>query len=533
MRSNNRRKRQQSNKNSTFKKYLKKIIIPTSIIFAVLILSTIFAITNSVNEKIITGVKINQIDVSRLTINEAYQKIREDLEKQVSKNLTVKQGEYETTISLGQLEVSYNTAEAVNDAYKVGRNTNIIISNYEVLLTRIFNKKIEKEININEEELNKVIDDISAKIPGIVVESSYYIEGDNLIIQNGKAGIQVKKEEFKNTIIDAIKRQVKGEEVGIIEIPIEEKEPEKIDIEKIREEIYKEPQNAYYEEDPFELHTEVNGVDFKISIDEAKKMLEEEKEEYVIPLNITEPEIKTTDLNYENFFPQKLSNYITRYDESNVNRSTNIKLSSEKINGTTLMPGETFSYNKVVGARTIKAGYKEASVYMNGKVVDGIGGGICQVSSTLYNAALEANLEIVSRRNHYFITSYVPASRDATVSYGTIDLKFKNNRTYPIKIECISKNGICEISIYGIEEEVEYEVEIQDEITEVIPYTTKYIENDKLEEGAENEIQKGVNGYKSEAYKILKLNGQVVSKTLLSKDSYNPLERIVEKGTKK
>ena len=136
MRSNNRRKRQQSNKNSTFKKYLKKIIIPTSIIFAVLILSTIFAITNSVNEKIITGVKINQIDVSRLTINEAYQKIREDLEKQVSKNLTVKQGEYETTISLGQLEVSYNTAEAVNDAYKVGRNTNIIISNYEVLVSK-------------------------------------------------------------------------------------------------------------------------------------------------------------------------------------------------------------------------------------------------------------------------------------------------------------------------------------------------------------------------------------------------------------
>ena len=88
------------------------------------------------------------------------------------------------------------------------------------------------------------------------------------------------------------------------------------------------------------------------------------------------------------------------------------------------MPGETFSYNKTVGARTIKAGYKEAPVYMGGKVVDGIGGGICQVSSTLYNAILEANLEIVSRKNHYFITSYVSASRDATVSYGNIDFKW-------------------------------------------------------------------------------------------------------------
>lgn len=280
------------------------------------------------------------------------------------------------------------------------------------------------------------------------------------------------------------------------------------------------------------MHKEINGIDLKISIEDAKKILAEEKEEYVIPLNITKPEITVEDLKYENFFPEQLSKYITRYDESNINRSTNIKIASEKIDGTILMPGETFSYNKTVGERTIKAGYKEAAVYMNGKVVDGIGGGICQVSSTLYNAVLEANLEIVSRRNHYFITSYVSASRDATVSYGTIDFMFKNTRTYPIKIECLSQNGICQIEIHGIKEDTEYEVIIEDKITEVIPYTTKYIETNTLEKGVENEIQKGVNGYKSEAYRILRLNGQVISKTLLSKDSYNPLQRIVEKGTK-
>ena len=88
------------------------------------------------------------------------------------------------------------------------------------------------------------------------------------------------------------------------------------------------------------------------------------------------------------------------------------------------------------------------------------------------------------------------------------------------------------ISIYGIKEDVEYEVVIEDKITEVIPYNTKYIKTNKLEKGLENEIQKGVNGYKSEAYRILRLNGKVISKTLLSKDSYNPLERIVEQGTK-
>lgn len=525
-----RRKKSQSNKATNIN--MRKILITVTIIFILLLLSTIFALTNSFGEKIISGVYIHRSDVSNLTINDAYKKIKQELEDNTKKNITVKHEEYETTISLEQLEVTYNVVEAINEAYKTGRNKNIIISNYEIIATKIFHKNIENNIQINEEELNKAIDDISAKIPNVVVESSYYIEDNNLIISNGKAGIQVQKEQFKELIIEAIQKQIYGEEVGAIEIPVEQKEPEKIDIEKIREEIYTEPQNAYYEEEPFKLYKEVDGVDLAISIEEAKGILAEEKEEYVIPLNIIKPEVTTSDLKYENFFPNQLSKYVTIYDESNVNRSTNIKLASEKINGTILMPGETFSYNKVVGERTIKAGYKEASIYMNGKVVDGIGGGICQVSSTLYNAVLEANLEILSRRNHYFITSYVSPSRDATVAYGTIDFQFKNSRNYPIKIECISQNGVCQIKIYGIKEEVEYEVVIEDVVTEIIPYTTKYIETSAIEEGAENEIQKGVNGYKSEAYRILKLNGQIISKTLLSKDSYNPLQRIVEIGTK-
>lgn len=522
----NSRKRKQRIKVQQKNKYFKKVIPPIIIIFSLLFFSCIFALTNSVSEKIIKKIKINDINVSQLTIEEAYQKLREKTEGDIK----VKHGEYETTISLEQLEVEYNITDAINEAYKIGRNKNIIISNYQILKHKIFETNIEKEIKLNEEELNKIIDDISSKIPGVVVESSYYIENDSLIITNGQTGIQVKKQQFKDEIIETIKNKVKGKQIEDINIPIEEKKPDKINIEKIREEIYKEPQNAYYEENPFKLYKEINGVDLKISIEEANKILEEQKEEYIIPLSIKKPEITTNDLKYGNFFPEQISKYLTRYDESNINRSINIKLASEKIDGTILMPGETFSYNQTVGKRTQKAGYKEAGVYMNGKVVDGIGGGICQVSSTLYNAVLEANLEIVSRKNHHFITSYVPVSKDATVSYGTIDFKFKNTRNYPIKINCKSQNGICQISIYGIKEEIEYEVIIEEKTTEIIPYQTRYIRTNNLEKGVENEIQKGVNGYKSEAYKILKLNGQVISKTLISKDSYNPLERVIEVG---
>ena len=197
------------------------------------------------------------------------------------------------------------------------------------------------------------------------------------------------------------------------------------------------------------------------------------------------------------------------------------------------MPGEVFSYNQIVGERTIAAGYKEAGAYAGGKVVQDVGGGICQTSSTLYNAALLANLEIVERSNHQFLTSYVPAGRDATVSWGSIDFKFKNTMTYPIKIVASAKNGVCTMSIYGIKEDTEYEVVIQPAVLSYIPYTTKYENDDTLEEGKEVVEQSGYTGCTSETYRILKLNGEVVLRTLLSKDTYDPMTRIVRRGTKK
>lgn len=511
---------------------MAKIIVITIICIGLLFFLTAFALTTSISTKMLPRIRVNGVNISNLTIDEAYQTLNDELKKQKGKHIILQHEEYETTISLEQLEVTYSLEEAINTAYKIGRNRNILISNFQVIGNLLFGNKIEQTIEINEEELDKAISDIEVKIPNALIQSGYYVENEQLVITSGKKGLLLKKEELKNTVKEAIKNQIKGKDADVILLPVETKEPEKIDLDNIYQEICKQPKDAYYDKENKKLYKEENGINFAISLEEAKNSLQEEKEEYIIPLKIVKPQIKVSDLANENFFPKLLAKFTTRYDESVENRANNIRLSSEKINGTILMPNETFSYNKVVGERTVKAGYKEASIYMGGKVVNGIGGGICQVSSTLYNAVLLANLEIIERRNHYFITSYVSASRDATVSYGSIDFKFKNTRNYPIKIECISKNGICQVFIYGMEEEVEYEVEIQDEITEVIPYTTRTIKTKELAEGESIIIQKGVNGYKSEAYRILKLNGKIISKTLLSKDSYNPLQEVIQIGTK-
>ena len=196
------------------------------------------------------------------------------------------------------------------------------------------------------------------------------------------------------------------------------------------------------------------------------------------------------------------------------------------------MPGEVFSYNTTVGKRTAAAGYKSAAVYVGGEVTNGIGGGICQVSSTLYNSVLLANLEIVARDNHCFNPGYVPVSRDATVSWGGPDFQFKNNRNYPIKIVCTGTGGVVKTQIYGFKEENDYQVEIQSYIIRYIPYSTIEKEDPNLAKGQKVVLQKGSAGCKSVAYRILKQNGKVVSKTLLSQDTYNPHNKIVSVGTK-
>ena len=508
---------------------MKKILIIfiTIFILFLLVFSVIFSIININNSKILIGIKVDNIDVSNLNINEAKDRIDSWNEENNKKSITLSYKELEENIIISSIVENNDIETAVEEAYKIGRSGNIIQNNYTILNVILAGKNIKSSITYNEEEIDKKIDEINSKLPGAVIQNSYYIEGNNLIIKKGTSGIQVKREELKEKIKNTIKSENKE-----IKIMVENITPGQIDIDKIHNEIYKKAQNAYVSQNPTKVNPEVNGVDFAITLDEVKNMLKEEKEEYIIPLKVTVPEVTINNLG-EEAFPDKLGEFSTRYDASNKNRSTNLELASAKIDGTIILPGEIFSYNKIVGERTISAGYKEAAIYSGGKVVDGIGGGICQLSTTLYNTVVYANLEVTSRSNHRFTTSYVEVGRDATVSWGTIDFCFKNTRAYPIKVVSKVEGGVAKVSIYGIKEEKEYDVTIQSTLIERIPYTINYIDDETLEEGKEIVEQYGIEGAKSITYKIVKYNGMVVSKTVLSTDTYSALERIIRRGTKK
>lgn len=509
----------------------KKIFIISILIIFLLFISTIFAIVNMNNTNIISGVKVEGIDISKMSKEEAENVINDKIQVILKRDITLKLDEYTTTITPEQIEMKFDYADALNKAQKIAKTNNILIDNYQILKTNILKTNINMQITYNKEILSDMIKNINLEIPEAVKQVTYEINDDKLIITNGKSGIEVQEDKLEEQIIDNIKDQLK-DVINDIKIPTKKVEAKKIDIEKIHDEIYKEAKDAYIEDEPFKLHVEENGLDFNISMKEAKRIISEEKEEYEIPLKITKPKVKTEDLG-DKIFKQTLSKYTTIYDAGNKSRANNIALACKTINGTIILPGETFSYNKVLGNTTKEKGYQLGGAYVGGKVVKAYGGGICQVSTTLYNSVLYANLEIVERYNHSYAVSYVPAGRDATVSYGGKDFKFKNNRKYPIKIVANAKNGVVNISLKGIKEDKEYDIEISSSVLSTTPFETTYQDNNTLAEGKQKIIQKGHNGYKSKAYKIVKYNGKVISKTLLSSDTYKPMNRIIEKGTKK
>ena len=481
--------------NNTHSDVLTIFGILTFIFIIILLITFItFTLVTTNNKTIANGIYIKGIDVSGLTKDEAKQKISTYISSSIPEEIKLKHNDFETSISTEQLSVYFNTDEAVEIAYQIGKNGNIFENNFIILKSLFSKTNIDPGFSIDVEQLKNNLQDMSTKLPDKVIESSCYIDGNNLILTKGHLGNVIKIEESANYIKNNINNLNLRD--NPLELITEKQSPKQIDLDAIYNEIHKEPVDAYYTQNPYSVFPSENGLDFEISLEEAKQLLQEEKDEYTIPLKVLYPNVTTNMIGTE-AFPDLLSDFSTKYAASNRNRTTNLILAANKINGTVLMPGETFSYNKIVGARTIQAGYKEAPIYVEGKVENGLGGGICQITTTLYNAVLYANLEVLERSNHQFVPSYAGASRDATVVYGAIDFKFKNNREYPIKISCSVSIGIANFKIFGLKTENDYEVQITSRITG----TTS-------------------NAIYSEAYKTLKKNGNVISTERISKDTY-------------
>lgn len=512
-----------------FKIFIAFIII---ILLALVLIATIPAIITRSTEKIVSGISINGIDAEGLTYEESKEKLNKMAEEALEKDIKIVLNEYENTINLSQISAEYDIDKAIEEAHNIGRESNILKSSYDVLIANSNGKDINLDVAFNSEEVNNLFSNISQEIPGHVVGWSYSVDNNYVLtITKGTKGIVIDEEETLKRIEEAMLSSFKGEDVEAIELAVREVEPDSIDVDKIHEEIYREPQNAYVTQDPFGVYVHVDGVDF--NVDEVKSLVASDEQEYKIELTITEPEITTKELGQE-AFPDVLGRtYKTTYSAGDKNRNTNIELAAKNVNGTILMPGETFSYNGILGDTTADKGYKPAGAYLNGEVIQSYGGGICQVSSTIYNAVLYADLEVTERYNHTYLSGYVPAGLDATVSYGSKDFKFTNNRDYPIKLVVTAGNGTISATIYGVKEDDDVDVELQSVITSYISPKVKYEKTNTLNEGEEKVKQAGSTGCKCTVYITKSKNGQEISREVLNNDVYSAKPKIILQGTKK
>jgi len=226
-----------------------------------------------------------------------------------------------------------------------------------------------------------------------------------------------------------------------------------------------------------------------------------------------------------------ISEFTTSFKTSQANRSDNIALAASKLNGKILMPGEKLSFNEAVGKRLRSEGFKLAPVYVEGRHEQGLGGGICQVCTTLYNSVLFANLEILKRQNHSMPVPYVPIGRDATVNWGSIDLVFRNSYKTPIAIVSEVKNGKLTFRILGK----------KDPTISVAIITTdhaswgngvRYVFDPSLPPGKKKVIEKGSIGRRCITWRIVRANGKEIKREKLGVSVYKAYPRIIAYGPK-
>lgn len=247
----------------------------------------------------------------------------------------------------------------------------------------------------------------------------------------------------------------------------------------------------------------------------------------VIKANITKSVLATID--------SKISTFTTSFESSSSARATNVSIAASIINGYLLMPGEVFSFNNIVGQTTPQKGFQMASVIVGSKIEQDYGGGICQVSTTLYNTIMKANIIPTERSHHNLPVSYVPIGCDAAISYGNLDFKFKNTFTYPIYVQAVTDNRHLTFNLYSSSKVIDKNKNyvLRNDVYEVLQPKINYVNDPNVKEGIETVIEKASQGYKVRAYLDVYENGNKIDSKLVSNDTFYPVSGKISRGTQK
>ena len=385
------------------------------------------------SDKIFPGVTVGDIPVGGLTKDEAVAALEvkgwvEDVGGTLNVSLPL-----DTGFQIDYLEsgASLTPEKAAAAAYRFGRGGGVV----DALKAYWHGRNHTTDVSVGEAALDpdyirQRLQDGIAQFERATADQGHHVDRVNstITLLKGAGEMKIDEEDLFAAVVAAL--EARQTELDYEPTQMNVSMP---DFDDMHEQLAVEPRNASYDPLTDTIEPEVVGVDF--DVEQARALWEAAApgEEYAIPVTLTYPTV-TEESMQQYLFRDLLGERTTSFWGSTDNRVNNIELVAQKLNGHVILPGEEFSYNGYVGERTVEAGFKSADAYVNGQVRPEIGGGICQVSSTLYNAVLGAQLEIVERTGHMFAVGYLPKGLDATVSWPAPDFKFRNNRDYPVRL---------------------------------------------------------------------------------------------------
>ena len=423
------------------------------------------------DDKIWADASVNGVNIQGMSKKEAAQTVEQKFEEDYKDTaVTVELDGQQYTMNVFPM-LGMDASAEIEKAYEKGHG-NLLVRGLEwVEMKRGKAEKLSYDVQptvAHPDEVEGIVQASGIQDYNSMQDTTYEVTDTGLIVHKGIAGTRPD--------VDALKQQIQTNVTAmnfqdVISCPTAENQLTEPDFAGIASQIYTEPVNATLDPDNgYSVVASKNGTSMDADSAKAEYESAEENTDITIPFTFTEPEITTEKMN-ANLFKDTLGSYSSSAAGGTSGRIHNVGLTASICNGQIVLPGETFSFNGVVGDTTAEKGYQEAAGYQDGKVVQVLGGGECQVSSTLFSAILYTDLDVLERANHSMPVHYVPSGMDATVFWDSPDFKFENNHKYPVKIVMnMDSSDTLTVKILGTKENdytIEPRVEQIDEMSNV------------------------------------------------------------------
>lgn len=543
--------RRSGKKNNTRKILLVSICVVTVLLLVAIIAGIVmFVNANKDDGLILNNVTVAGVNIGGMTPEEAATAIHRVTDLTfTSESMVITLPDTILELTPEKTGAKLDVAAVVEAAYNYGRtgtaeenkqaHADSLVRNHTIALLPYLNLNqdyIRQELEAYGEYFNSDYEKSSFTLDGSMPELAGEKFNPNapcqtLVLKPGKPGRYVDIDKIFNDILDAYSLNEFTVDTNLTD---EEQTPEALDLDAIHEMLHTDPIDAAMDMDTFEVTGETYGYTF--DLEKAKELLSQTEYGDVleIPMEYVKPQLLSSDLEGKLFRDQLA--YAETPHTNDSNRNNNLKLACEAINGYILMPGDTFDYNKTLGERTEERGYKPAGALSAGTSTTEVGGGICQVSSTLYYCTLLSDLEIVTRRSHSLPSSYMPMMGiDATVSWGGPDFRFRNNTDYPIQIKAEVSDGYVKVTLLGTEDK-DYYVKMESKIVEVLNPETVYEEYSAADAKAkgvkDGQVkQQPITGYTVYSYKCKydKETDELISRDYEATSNYVKKDKIVIK----